>query len=54
MPRLVDWRRRPGMRPMNMDPNTHAFVLATALFTSIAFAIFATHVLVLVLSWILY
>ena len=34
---------------MNLDPNTHAFVLATALLTSIAFAIAAMAVIGLVI-----
>jgi hypothetical protein len=38
---------------MRLDPNTHAFVAATAGLTSIAFAIFAMNVLVLVLTYAL-
>jgi hypothetical protein len=34
---------------MRLDPNTHAFVMATALFTSITFAIAAMSVIALVL-----
>jgi hypothetical protein len=35
---------------MRLDPNTHAFVLATAFLTSLLFAIFAMNLLALVLS----
>jgi hypothetical protein len=35
---------------MSMDPNTHAFVLATAAITSIAFAISVMNVLAVILS----
>ena len=38
---------------LNTDPNTHAFVLATAALTSIAFAISMMNVLAVVLSHIL-
>lgn len=38
---------------MRLDQNTHALVLATALMTSIAFAIFAMNLLALVLSHLL-
>jgi hypothetical protein len=38
---------------MGMDPNTHAFVLATAAITSIAFAISFMNVLAVVLSHLL-
>jgi hypothetical protein len=38
---------------MRTDPNTHAFVVATALLTSICFAIFAMNLLALVLSHVL-
>jgi hypothetical protein len=38
---------------MRLDPNTHAFVLATAFVTSITFAIFAMNLLALVLSHLL-
>jgi hypothetical protein len=38
---------------VNSDPNTHAFVLATAALTSIAFAISTMNVLAVVLSHIL-
>ena len=38
---------------MQTDPNTHVFVLATALMTSICFAIFAMNLLALVLSHLL-
>jgi hypothetical protein len=38
---------------VNLDPNTHAFVLATAALTSIAFAISAMNVLAVVLSHVL-
>ena len=36
-----------------MDPNTHAFVLATALITSITFAISVMNVLAVVLSHVM-
>jgi hypothetical protein len=38
---------------MRLDPNTHAFVLATAFLTSISFAIAAMNVLALVLHLLL-
>ncbi len=38
---------------MQTDPNTHVFVLATALMTSICFAIFAMNLLALVLGHLL-
>ena len=38
---------------MRLDPNTHAFVLATAAITSIAFTIFALNLLALVLHYAL-
>jgi hypothetical protein len=38
---------------LSLDPNTHAFLLATALITSIAFAVSAMNVLAIVLSHIL-
>jgi len=38
---------------VNLDPNTHAFVLATAALTSITFAIAVMNVLAVVLSHIL-
>jgi hypothetical protein len=41
------------LRLMNLDPNTHAFVLATAALTSITFAISSMNVLAVVLSHIL-
>ncbi len=34
---------------MNLDPNTHAFVLATAFLTSITFAIAAMNVIALLI-----
>jgi hypothetical protein len=37
---------------MRLDPNTHAFVLATAFITSVTFAIFACNLLALVLEHI--
>jgi hypothetical protein len=42
-----------NLRPLQLDPNTHAFVLATALMTSICFAISAMNVLAVVLSHVL-
>jgi hypothetical protein len=41
------------LRLVNLDPNTHAFVLATAALTLIAFAISAMNVLAVVLSHVL-
>jgi hypothetical protein len=41
------------LRLVNLDPNTHAFVLATAALTSITFAISAMNVLAVVLSHVL-
>jgi hypothetical protein len=38
---------------MRLDPNTHAFVLATAFMTSLTFAIFAMNVIAGVLGWVL-
>lgn len=38
---------------MRLDPNTHAFVLATAAITSIAFTIFALNLLALFLHYAL-
>ena len=38
---------------MKLDPNTHAYVVATALLTSVSFAIFAMNLIALVLSHIL-
>lgn len=38
---------------MRLDPNTHAFVLATAFLTSVSFAIFAMNLLALMLSHLL-
>jgi hypothetical protein len=38
---------------MRLDPNTHAYVVATAFFTSLAFAIFAMNLLALFLSYAL-
>jgi hypothetical protein len=35
---------------MRLNPNTHAFVLATAFLTSVTFAIFAMNLLALVLN----
>jgi hypothetical protein len=45
--------RSPTGRTLEMDPNTHAFVLATALITSISFVVFALNLLALVLSHLL-
>ena len=39
---------------MNLDPNTHAFVVATAAVTAVTFMISAMNVLAVVLSHILY
>jgi len=38
---------------MRLDPNTHAFVLATAFMTSLTFAIFACNVIAVALGWLL-
>jgi hypothetical protein len=38
---------------MRLDPNTHAFVLATAALTSIAFTVSALNVLAVILSHLL-
>jgi len=38
---------------MNLDPNTHAFVLATAALTSIAFMVSVLNVLAVILSHLL-
>jgi hypothetical protein len=35
---------------MRLDPNTHAFVLATAFLTSLCFAVFAMNLFVLVVT----
>ena len=42
-----------ALRPMRLDPNTHAFVYATAFITSLTFAIFAMNVIALVLQRVL-
>ena len=42
-----------NLRLVNQDPNTHAFVLATAALTSITFAIAAMNILAVVLSHVL-
>ena len=41
------------LRPMRLDPNTHAFVYATAFLTSLTFAIFAMNVIAGVLYYLL-
>jgi hypothetical protein len=38
---------------MRLDPNTHAYVVATAFFTSLAFAIFAMNLIAVLLSYAL-
>jgi hypothetical protein len=38
---------------MQLDPNTHSFVLATAFITSVTFAIFAMNLLALILQRVL-
>jgi hypothetical protein len=38
---------------MRLDPNTHAFVLATAALTSIAFTVSVLNVLAVILSHLL-
>lgn len=42
------------LRIVRLDPTTHAFVMATALITSIAFMISMLNVIAVVLSHILY
>jgi hypothetical protein len=42
-----------NLRLLNLDPNTHAFVMATAALTSICFAISAMNVLAVILSHVL-
>lgn len=42
-----------GTAVMRLDPNTHAFVLGTALMTSVAFTIFALNLIALILSHVL-
>ena len=51
-----DGRRRspdPLFCGMKLDPNTHGFVLATALFTSLFFAIGAWIPVLLLLRWVI-
>ncbi len=43
------YRASAALRLMRLDPNTHAYVLATAFFTSITFAIAGMAVIALVL-----
>lgn len=43
----------PSLAALNLDPNTHAFVLATAFFTSIFFALAAWIPAGLLLRWFL-
>ena len=43
----------PSTAAMRIDPNTHAYVMATAFLTSVSFAILAMNVLALVLSHLL-
>jgi hypothetical protein len=43
----------PSTAAMNLDPNTHAYVVATAFFTSIAFTLFALNLLALILQRVL-
>jgi hypothetical protein len=38
---------------MRLDPNTHAYVVATAFMTSVTFAIFAMNLIALILSHLL-
>ncbi len=42
-----------SLRQMRLDPNTHAYVVATAFFTAVAFTIFAMNLLALVLQRLL-
>jgi hypothetical protein len=42
-----------NLRLLQLDPNTHAFVLATAALTSICFAISVMNVLAVILSHVL-
>jgi hypothetical protein len=46
-------RHHHNLRLMRLDPNTHAFVYATAFLTSLTFAIFAMHLLALILERVL-
>jgi hypothetical protein len=51
------WAARPAAAAsaaMRLDPNTHAYVLATAFFTSLTFAIFAMNVIAVALGWLLH
>ena len=41
------------LRRVNLDPNTHAFVAATAALTSVAFTVSTLNVLAVVLSHLL-
>lgn len=43
----------PATADMRLDPNTHAFVLGTALLTSITFTIFALNLIALILQRVL-
>jgi hypothetical protein len=38
---------------MRLDPNTHMYVVTTAFFTSLAFAIFAMNLIAVLLSYAL-
>lgn len=42
-----------NLRPMRLDPTTHAFVYATGFLTSLTFAIFAMHLIALILERVL-
>jgi hypothetical protein len=42
-----------NLRQVNLDPNTHAFVVATAALTSVAFTISTLNVLAVILSHLL-
>ena len=45
--------RPPSTAAMRIDPNTHAFVMATAFLVSASFAVLAMNVLAIVLSHLL-
>jgi hypothetical protein len=42
-----------NLRQVSLDPNTHAFVVATAAITSVAFTISTLNVLAVILSHLL-
>jgi hypothetical protein len=50
---LLGERLRSGNQGVRLDPNTHAFVMATAVLTSISFVVFAMNLLAVFLSHVL-